>query len=99
MHMPMPEGKNAPPSHNGAPGGHRGHRLGVEVREAEAVAGEGVDRRGARPAAVGAHVIGTQRVDHYHQNVRPVWPLGEAARVDGGGDRRRTDGLEELSAR
>ena len=97
--VPVAEGKHAAPGHDRSPGRHRGHRLGVEPREAEAVTSQCVDRRGARSAAVGAHVVGAQRVDHDHQNVRPVWPLGEAARVDGGGDRRRTDGLEELSAR
>ena len=89
--MPAAERKHAPAAQDRAAGRHRRHRLGVEAREAEPLAGERVDVGRARPLA--ERVVGAQRVDDDHDHVGPVRSLAEGEPVEprqraGGGARR-----------
>ena len=76
----------------------RGHGLRVEVAQAQATGGEGVDERRLGAASVGADVVGPQGVDDDHDEVRTR--RGRGGRVERAGQRRRQrgggPGLQEL---
>ena len=96
--MPVAKREYAPAGEDRPAGRDGGHRLGVEAREAQGIAGERIDGRSAGAAPVGADVIGAQRVNDQHHHVRAVGPASQAARVDRGGDRARPGDLEEAAA-
>ena len=71
--VPVAEREGAHAGEHRPPRGDRGHRLRVRPREAQALAREGVEVRGARVlAAVGPDVVGAQRVDDHEHEVRPL---------------------------
>ena len=96
---PVPEREDPPPGEDRAAGGHGGHRLGMAAREAQPLRGRARRCSASRSAAVGADVVGAQRVDDDHQHVRPVGSLREAARIDRCRHRTGPGELEEVAPR